>query len=141
MKWRNLINCPAVCSEPIRKHLQDFPDAQFIQAECSAVDFATQTIECTAEYSGHKSSRVNVSVDYDQLVVAVGAEPATFNIPGVREKCMFIKEIDDGMTFLTESLNVLITHLLTHCRDQHSEEDTEQSGAGQYSTRGGRSRQ
>ena len=103
-------------AEPIRKHLADFPDAQYIQAECTAINFSEQSVkavQCAApttsrlHQSSEKSSAssassasvpVSVSVPYDQLVIAVGAEPATFNIPGVREHCMFIKEIDDGMT-------------------------------------------
>ena len=48
-----------------------------------------------------KSQKVaTVNVPYDQLVIAIGAEPATFNIPGVRENCMFIKEIDDGTPYV-----------------------------------------
>ena len=33
---------------------------------------------------------------YDYLVYAVGAETQTFNIPGVREHALFMKELDDG---------------------------------------------
>jgi NADH:ubiquinone reductase (non-electrogenic) len=90
-----------IFTEPIRKHLADFPDAQYIQAECNAVNFADQTVHCIQDTSDQGQSGLpglmtSVEVPYDQLVVAVGAEPATFNIPGVREQCMFIKEIDDG---------------------------------------------
>jgi len=65
------------------------------------VDFSQQTVQCNQECKNDGSPAdqqpSQVSVPYDQLVIAVGAEPATFNIPGVRERCMFIKEIDDGI--------------------------------------------
>lgn len=35
-------------------------------------------------------------VPYDFLVVAVGARVNTFNIPGVREHCFFLKELADS---------------------------------------------
>jgi NADH:ubiquinone reductase (non-electrogenic) len=89
--------------EPIRNHLVGFSDAQYIQAECSAVNLKDQSVLCTKEgdkdMEGEGGGR-SISVSYDQLVVAVGAEPATFNIPGVRERCMFIKEIDDGRALI-----------------------------------------
>lgn len=83
--------------EPIRKHMARFPDARYIQAECNTVDFSQQSVHCTKEEEVGRGGRaLQVEVPYDQLVIAVGAEPATFNIPGVREHCMFIKEVDDG---------------------------------------------
>jgi NADH dehydrogenase FAD-containing subunit len=37
-----------------------------------------------------------LSVPYDRLVVAVGALPNTFGVPGVNENAMFMKEAQDG---------------------------------------------
>jgi NADH dehydrogenase FAD-containing subunit len=34
---------------------------------------------------------------YDYLLYAVGAESATFGVPGVREHCYFLKEVADAM--------------------------------------------
>ena len=34
--------------------------------------------------------------DYDYLVLAVGAVPNTFNIPGVKEHCFFLRQIPDA---------------------------------------------
>jgi NADH:ubiquinone reductase (non-electrogenic) len=36
-------------------------------------------------------------VSYDHLVVAVGADVNTFNIPGIHEHAVFMKELEDGM--------------------------------------------
>ena len=41
---------------------------------------------------------VEINLPYDHLVVAVGAEPATFGVPGVRENAVFMKEISDSRT-------------------------------------------
>lgn len=70
----------------------------FSKQSISATQIQPQT-QCDSLSSAPSASSVPVSVcvPYDQLVIAVGAEPATFNIPGVREHCMFIKEIDDGV--------------------------------------------
>eukprot|EP01029_Cantina_marsupialis_P009245 TRINITY_DN2161_c0_g1_i2.p1 TRINITY_DN2161_c0_g1~~TRINITY_DN2161_c0_g1_i2.p1 ORF type:complete len:410 (-),score=127.38 TRINITY_DN2161_c0_g1_i2:307-1536(-) len=36
-------------------------------------------------------------VDYDKLVITVGAQPCTFNIPGVDKHAFFFKEEEDGL--------------------------------------------
>ncbi|KAE8689500.1 External alternative NAD(P)H-ubiquinone oxidoreductase B1 [Hibiscus syriacus] len=36
------------------------------------------------------------AVDYDYLIIAVGAQVNTFNTPGVMENCHFLKEIEDA---------------------------------------------
>jgi len=45
---------------------------------------------------GGGSSRETFEVEYDYCVVAVGERPATFGVPGVRENCVFLKEIGDA---------------------------------------------
>jgi NADH:ubiquinone reductase (non-electrogenic) len=37
-----------------------------------------------------------MTLPYDYLVYAVGAETQTFNIPGVKENACFMKEIKDA---------------------------------------------
>jgi NADH:ubiquinone reductase (non-electrogenic) len=49
----------------------------------------TLEIEDNSEITGVVSKQ---TVNYDYLVVACGAENATFNIPGVREHACFLKE-------------------------------------------------
>lgn len=79
----------------------------FINAECTSVDVVHKTVTCSetrtvtdsnaAIQDGDMSSSRSITLRYDFLVVAVGAEPATFNIPGVREYALFMKEIEDGI--------------------------------------------
>jgi NADH:ubiquinone reductase (non-electrogenic) len=41
---------------------------------------------------------VSFEVNYDKLVIGIGAENATFGIPGVREHAYFLKELSDART-------------------------------------------
>ena len=52
-----------------------------------------QLLEDTSEIKGEESS---VTIPYDYLVYAVGAETQTFNIPGVKEYGCFMKEMKDA---------------------------------------------
>lgn len=47
----------------------------------------------TSEIKGLVSS---TTISYDYLVYAVGAEVQTFNIPGVKERACFMKELADA---------------------------------------------
>lgn len=64
--------------EPIRWYFDrsGHSAATFVQASCSNVDIKEQVVH-GLDMNGKK-----VEIDYDYLVVAVGAEPATFGIPG-----------------------------------------------------------
>jgi NADH:ubiquinone reductase (non-electrogenic) len=37
-----------------------------------------------------------LELSYDKLVIAVGAQPNTFGIPGVQEHALFLKEAEDS---------------------------------------------
>ena len=67
-------------------------DISFSEAECVKIDPENKKIYC-------RSSSINVAskieeefvVDYDYLIIAVGAQVNTFNTPGVEENCHFLK--------------------------------------------------
>ena len=73
--------------EPIRWYFNrsGHSEASFVQATCDDVNILQKQISCT-DIRGEK-----IQLGYDYLVLAVGAEPATFNIPGVKENAMFMK--------------------------------------------------
>lgn len=91
--------------EPIRWYCEraGLDGATFIQAECTSVDFRAKTIKCRTS----QGQAPNLSLPYDYLVVAVGAEPNTFNIPGVREHTTFCKELEDGVNIQRQILQKL----------------------------------
>lgn len=49
------------------------------------------------------------TIPYDYLVVAVGAENATFGIPGVKENACFLKEMWDAKKIRTKVMDCLET--------------------------------
>ena len=87
-------------TESMRWHLGQFTTPpSFLQAHATEVDVDNQSVTCmTIGDSSSASAPVKTVVQYDQLVVAVGAAPSTFNIPGVKEHSFMMKEIEDSLT-------------------------------------------
>uniref|UniRef100_A0A0A9ZGJ2 NADH:ubiquinone reductase (non-electrogenic) n=1 Tax=Lygus hesperus TaxID=30085 RepID=A0A0A9ZGJ2_LYGHE len=50
----------------------------------------------------NSSEGIAMQIPYDYLIVGIGAEPATFGIPGVRENVFFLKEAIDGYRIRTK---------------------------------------
>jgi len=48
---------------------------------------------------------LSFTVDYDYAIVTIGAATNTFGIPGVRENCNFLKQIDDAVRIRTSIVN------------------------------------
>jgi NADH:ubiquinone reductase (non-electrogenic) len=74
--------------EPIR-HAR--ADLQFFHASAETVDTERRRVTCSAAADGH-----HFTLDYDALVIAVGAVSNTFNVPGVAEHALFLKELSDA---------------------------------------------
>ncbi|KAI6784753.1 External alternative NADH-ubiquinone oxidoreductase-like protein [Emericellopsis cladophorae] len=82
--------------EPVRAILRHKRGAvQFYEAEASSIDHERKVVKIT-DNSEIKGAVVENEIPYDMLVVGVGAENATFGIPGVRENSCFLKEIGDA---------------------------------------------
>ena len=101
----------AVC-ENIR---QLFKDVKFIESEAWDVDPAGKVVRCTSSdpqtvtmsegsvkitkassrvvEDSSRSRPASFDLPYDVLVVAVGAEVNTFNVPGVARHAHFLKEV------------------------------------------------
>jgi NADH:ubiquinone reductase (non-electrogenic) len=75
---------------------------QYVQAECTDVDVQKKLITCAAA-----DFKDRFTVEYDHLVIAVGAEPATFGIPGVKDNAFFMKEIADSIEIQNKILQNL----------------------------------
>jgi NADH dehydrogenase FAD-containing subunit len=72
--------------EPIRT-----VNSKFYQAYCREINTDSNRIVCEDKWMGNK-----FELEYDYLVMSVGAESNTFNTPGVREHCVFLKQIADA---------------------------------------------
>ena len=82
--------------EPIRTICRSKKGAvTFYEAEASSVDVEKKVVRIH-DSSDIRGITTETEVAYDMLVVGVGAENATFGIPGVRENSCFLKEIGDA---------------------------------------------
>jgi NADH:ubiquinone reductase (non-electrogenic) len=82
--------------EPIRTILrQKKANVKFYEAEASSIDPDRKVVRIF-DNSEIRGDITETEVPYDMLVIGVGAENATFGIPGVREHSCFLKEIGDA---------------------------------------------
>ncbi|KAL1589939.1 hypothetical protein WHR41_01312 [Cladosporium halotolerans] len=82
--------------EPIRNFLRHKGAAvKFYEAEATKIDYEKKVIYINDD-SEIKGAVSQTEVPFDMLVVGVGAENATFGIPGVKEHGCFLKEVNDA---------------------------------------------
>jgi len=84
-------------AEPIRLAAKY---ATFVQAEAVGLDLSRKVICCRSVFD-----REEFPVEYDILVIAVGAESNTFGIEGVREHAFFLKELSDAFAIRRKMLD------------------------------------
>ncbi|CAG8721646.1 19503_t:CDS:10, partial [Cetraspora pellucida] len=77
-------------TEPVRRYS---PKIQYYQAYADSVDLKNKLINCTSNLDRKKDK---FNIQYDTLVVAVGANSNTFGIPGVGDYALFLKDISDA---------------------------------------------
>uniref|UniRef100_A0A7N0TL82 NADH:ubiquinone reductase (non-electrogenic) n=2 Tax=Kalanchoe fedtschenkoi TaxID=63787 RepID=A0A7N0TL82_KALFE len=82
--------------EPVRKIIRKRKgDIDFLEAECYKIDAANNKVLCRSIVENLVGPK-EFSLEYDYLVVAMGAQVNTFNTPGVKENCHFLKEVEDA---------------------------------------------
>lgn len=74
--------------EPVRTARERI---QYFQASCKSINTEHNKVECERALDG-KSFRL----EYDYLVIAVGAISNTFGIPGVKEHTHFLRELSEA---------------------------------------------
>ncbi|KAI6715838.1 hypothetical protein PZA11_006132 [Diplocarpon coronariae] len=95
--------------EPIRsitRHKQ--AAVKYYEAEATKIDPERKVIYID-DNSDVKGSSNKTEVSYDMLVVSVGAENATFGIPGVKEHSCFLKEIGDAQAIRKKIMDCVET--------------------------------
>ncbi|KTB01483.1 External NADH-ubiquinone oxidoreductase 1, mitochondrial [Nakaseomyces glabratus] len=65
----------------------------YYEAEATDIDPHAKTVKIK---SNSQNNDYELDINYDYLVVGVGAQPTTFGIPGVYENSSFLKEISDA---------------------------------------------
>ncbi|KAF8448363.1 hypothetical protein BGX38DRAFT_594771 [Terfezia claveryi] len=105
--------------EPLRYIIRHKQCAvKYYEAEATKIDHARRVVKL-ADLSDVKGEVSETEVPYDYLVVGVGAENATFGIPGVKEHACFLKEITDAQKIRTKVMDCIETAMF---KDQTEEE-------------------
>lgn len=104
----------------------------YLEAEATEIDPVNNKLvlkQSTTVHSGHSGKdsspfkstvsettgveEITTSLNYDYLVIGVGAQPSTFGIPGVAENALFFKEVNDSVNLrkrlmdMIEAANIL----------------------------------
>jgi len=88
---------PRSIIEPIRRMFEKkSKDVTFCEAECFKIDASKKIVHCRSAVGTNLDGNGDFTLDYDYLVVALGATVNTFNTPGVLEHCHFLKEVEDA---------------------------------------------
>ncbi|SCU78566.1 LAFA_0A07228g1_1 [Lachancea sp. 'fantastica'] len=90
--------------EPVRSIARRAPgEVTYYEAEALDVDPTKKTVRIKSLSSAEERAELNLNYDY--LVVGVGAQPTTFGIPGVFENASFLKEIPDAQEIRVKVMN------------------------------------
>ncbi|KAK0646631.1 hypothetical protein B0T16DRAFT_330765 [Cercophora newfieldiana] len=105
--------------EPIRTILRSKRGhVKYYEAEASSIDPERKVVR-VFDNSEVRGGMIETEVPYDMLVIGVGAENATFGIPGVRENSCFLKEIGDAQLIRKKIMDCVETAAF---KDQSPEE-------------------
>ncbi|KAI1978284.1 NADH:ubiquinone oxidoreductase [Ophidiomyces ophidiicola] len=105
--------------EPIRNILRHKnATVKYYEAEATKIDYERKVIQIRDE-SEIQGDTSQTEVPFDMLVVGVGAENATFGIPGVKEHSCFLKEVGDAQKIRKRIMDCVETAIF---KDQTAEE-------------------
>ncbi|KAL8817629.1 MAG: hypothetical protein Q9223_003581 [Gallowayella weberi] len=105
--------------EPVRNILRHKKaTVKYYEAEATKIDYERKVVHINDE-SEIKGDTFATEVPFDMLVVGVGAENATFGIPGVREHSCFLKEVGDAQRIRKRIMDCVET---ASFKDQSNEE-------------------
>lgn len=79
-------------------------NVNYWEAECYRIDAKNKKVYCRSS----QNDKEEFVVDYDYLVVAMGARVNTFNTPGVEENCHYLKVIN-SFCFVLSLMKVILT--------------------------------
>ncbi|MCJ1401208.1 NADH:ubiquinone oxidoreductase [Xylographa trunciseda] len=105
--------------EPVRNILRHKKaTVKYYEAAATKIDYERKVVHIDDE-SPIKGDTSSTEVPFDMLVVGVGAENATFGIPGVREHSCFLKEVEDAQQIRKRIMDCVETSTF---KDQSEEE-------------------
>ncbi|CAB4274364.1 unnamed protein product [Prunus armeniaca] len=81
-------------------------EVQFREAVCHKIDPKNKKVHCRSSQDTNLGGKHGeFSVDYDYLIIAMGAQSNTFNTPGVEQYAHFLKGIEDAMKIRQSVIN------------------------------------
>jgi hypothetical protein len=82
-------------------------DANYLEGTAIDIDTKAKRILCESVVcEGNTCDIDEFTVEYDKLIMSVGAQTNTFGIPGVRENCCFLKQVEDARRIRTAIVNL-----------------------------------
>lgn len=92
----------SIC-EPVREINRQ---ANFLEGTAREIHPAAGRVTCESVVCDGNSCQIEeFVVEYDRLIVTVGAQTNTFGIPGVREHCCFLRQVEDARRVRTAIVN------------------------------------
>lgn len=91
---------------------------KYYEADATKIDHERRVVVVN-DNSDIKGDVHQTEIAFDYLVVGVGAESATFGIPGVKEHACFLKEIHDAQKIRTKVMDCIESAMF---KDQSPEE-------------------
>ena len=105
--------------EPVRNIIRHKKaSVKYYEASATKIDYEKRIVYAEDD-SEIKGDTMTTEVPFDMLVVGVGAENATFGIPGVREHSCFLKEVGDAQKIRKQIMDCVET---ANFKDQSPEE-------------------
>ncbi|XP_054813796.1 external alternative NAD(P)H-ubiquinone oxidoreductase B1, mitochondrial-like [Prosopis cineraria] len=110
--------------EPVRNIIKKRKgEIKFWEAECVKIDAANKKVFCRSNIDANLVGSGEFSLEYDFLVVATGAQANTFNTPGVRENCHFLKEVEDAQRIRTSVIDCFEKAMLPSLTDEERQKN------------------
>jgi NADH dehydrogenase FAD-containing subunit len=82
------------------------PKIRYLEGTATEIDSTNNIVCCESLVcEGNSCSISDFTVEYDKLIFSVGAQSNTFGIPGVREHCCFLKQVEDARKIRTALVN------------------------------------
>ncbi|KAF7015279.1 unnamed protein product [Triticum aestivum] len=94
----------------IQPALATRPGSYFFLANCTGIDTRKHEVYCTVAAGDEQlpTNPYRFRVAYDKLVIASGAEPLTFNIKGVQDNAIFLREVNEAQQIRRKLLTNLM---------------------------------
>lgn len=103
------VNQRSIC-QPVRPVVAG-KNASYFESSVTKIDKVKKEVHCLTD------SGLTYQISYDKLVVGVGFQPNDFNIPGVKEHALFMKETADATVFKDHVLERLEEAAYWHALD------------------------